>query len=426
MPGYAPAAALQSELGLAVPGAADSSATRPAMHDDFGEGDSGAFDLVADEASAAARAPADEGEPEFAIDVSDSEPEPDHTEPFSIENRFGLSDARPLPQPDGSAAESASRMRRMAVVPERKEHTPAAGFVARPPDPHALPPETIEIEASEEIETGVPQQRAVTMIDTSEAVEADDLEEVEETNVRRAVSVVDEMPVASAPVPQRAWPDLEDELAEIRFYVDQGLDEDAKAALSELERRHPGHPAVAAMLAQLSPPPPTAATDGAQPLVSFSAEDEDEDAFLSAMFAGGDSKKSKKKTVEIVAAPADVDRADAATHFDLGMAYREMGLVDDAIAQFEAAAKDPSWRARALVMSGTLRVHRGEVDRAVTDLRGAVAAATNDDERSEANYELGLLYEKVGDTAAAIDQLRAVSAGFRDRDEKLQNLQAGG
>jgi tetratricopeptide (TPR) repeat protein len=434
VPGHADAAALQETLGLASPGSA--SAARPRIHDDLGEGDSGAFDLVADEASAAARAPADEPEPEFAIDVADGEPEPDHTEPFSIENRFGLSDARPLPQPDGASSESASRMRRMAVVSDRreappaKEHTPAAGFVPRPPAPRDLPPETYEIDASEEIDTGVPDQRAVTMIETGETVEDHDLEEVEETNVRRTVSVVDEMPVASAPAAaaagDRAWPDLEDELAEIRFYVDQGLDEDAKAALGELDRRHPGHPAVAELRAQLSPPAPAAAAEGAQPLVTFSAEDEDEDAFLSAMFAGGDSKKSKKKTVEIVAAPADVDRADAATHYDLGMAYREMGLVDDAIAQFEAAAKDPAWRARALVMAGTLRVHRGEVDRAVKDLREAVAAAGNDDERSEANYELGLLYEKVGDTAKAIDQLRAVSAGFRDRDEKLQHLQAGG
>jgi len=38
------------------------------------------------------------------------------------------------------------------------------------------------------------------------------------------------------------WPDLTDELAEIRFLVMQGFEDEAKANLAELQRRHPGHP----------------------------------------------------------------------------------------------------------------------------------------------------------------------------------------
>ena len=89
---------------------------------------------------------------------------------------------------------------------------------------------------------------------------------------------------------------------------------------------------------------------------------------------------------------------------------------------FEAAARDARYRARALVMVGTLRVHRGETDRAVTDLKEAVKLAANADESSEANYELGVLYERIGDTARAVLQLQAVAEGFRDRDERLEQL----
>jgi Flp pilus assembly protein TadD len=74
------------------------------------------------------------------------------------------------------------------------------------------------------------------------------------------------------------------------------------------------------------------------------------------------------------------------------------------------------------VMLGTLRVHRGETERAADDLREAVRLASNPDESSAANYELGLLYEKVGDTEAAVSQLQAVAKGFRDRDERLSQL----
>jgi tetratricopeptide (TPR) repeat protein len=216
--------------------------------------------------------------------------------------------------------------------------------------------------------------------------------------------------------------DLSDDLAEIRFYLDQGLEDDAGAALADLSTRHPGHPDIAAMQAELSGVTAAPVEDlGAQPLVDLASdEDEDEDAYLSAIFSDAPAKPKKKRPVSAI---ADVEDSDPRTHFDLGMAYREMGLIDDAIGQFETAARDLAWKSRALVMSGTLRVHRGETDRAAWDLRQAIETANTEDERSEANYELGVLYEKVGDTPSAIEYLRSVSAGFRDRDERLDALQ---
>ena len=36
-----------------------------------------------------------------------------------------------------------------------------------------------------------------------------------------------------------------------------------------------------------------------------------------------------------------VDEADSDTHFDLGIAYKEMGLLDDAISEFQVAMRNP-------------------------------------------------------------------------------------
>ena len=82
----------------------------------------------------------------------------------------------------------------------------------------------------------------------------------------------------------------------------------------------------------------------------------------------------------------------------------------------------PLWQARALVMSGTLRLHRGETDLALADLRGAIDAATNEDELFEAKYELALVYERLGDGGAALEQLQGIAAGYRERDEKIAAL----
>jgi tetratricopeptide (TPR) repeat protein len=241
----------------------------------------------------------------------------------------------------------------------------------------------------------------------------------------RAPAKAEPTPAAGPSMPKGGWPDLSDDLAEIRFFVDQGLDDDAEAAMAELRRRHPGHPDL-----QVSQAPAvevassTLSEEAAKPLVDVEEDTSDEDDYLAAIFGDGDESPAKSVAEPELRARLEHDAQDVdpQTAYDLGLAYREMGLVDDAIGQFQIAAKDDGFRSRALVMIGTLRVHRGETDRAVDDLREAVALANNPDESSEANYELGLLYEKIGNTAAAVSQLKAVAKGFRDRDERLTQL----
>ncbi len=479
---------------------------------DDAPGDSGAFDLL------------DEDD-DIAIDVADPEPDPEPpSRPLVVENRFGISEAGPLPEsgnPGGSLelapTEQMEALRRARE--ERTESTPPAGFVARPPaeppgvplsaDPHRT---FVDLDADNDEPTGqidIAERTSVGMDtvldldsglleleddpDTAEhelpagadrgnadadpgpsdrdvlAALSDELDdepdapsqpaassraaaepegprldvhaeladfdeagaealELQDQDRDPAATVSPALQASSGPAaslaPPGGWPDLSEDLAEIRFFVDQGLDEDAQAGLEDLARQNPGHPGVEALRADLNGaqlPPPSAS--GAQPLVNLDTqEDEDEDAYLSAIFADEESSRPAPRSVEVSARASDVAGADAQTHFDLGMAYREMGLVDAAVAEFEAACSDPAWRARALVMTGTLRVHRGETEAAVADLRRAVDAATTAEERCEANYELAVVFEKSGDTVAALAQLDAVDAGYRDRDARVQAL----
>ncbi|MCH9682538.1 MAG: tetratricopeptide repeat protein [Deltaproteobacteria bacterium] len=243
------------------------------------------------------------------------------------------------------------------------------------------------------------------------------------------------LPVEPEPAATAEWADISDDLAEVRFYLDQGLDDDAEAALADLERRNPGHPDLrtfrgdpdevpAPSLVEAEAAAPLVDVDETESLTSFD-EDADEDAYLSAIFAAPAERESKPAGASAAGAGVAAGQSvDAATAFDLGVAYREMGLVDAAIAQFETAAIDEQWRARALTMLGTLRVHQGATDQAIHDLQQAVGLATTSDESSEAAYELGVLYEMLGDAGAAVAQLQQVAPGYRDRDQRLAELGA--
>lgn len=283
----------------------------------------------------------------------------------------------------------------------------------------------------------VPEPQAVEVVEEAPTAPVEPGPSLEAADPEPEVAAPEPEPHAGAPsltvgarpdkpglAPPGGWPDLSDDLAEIRFYVDQGLEDDAKAALDDLRERHPGHPELEALASELNAAgaPAPASQSGAQPLLDLvSEEDAEADAYLSAIFDDAEAPAPTRK-VDVKARAADVQDQSARDHFDLGMAYREMGLVDAALSEFESAAADDAWACRALVMVGTLRVLRGETDRAVEDLLAAVAKASTEDERCEANYELGSVFEKIGDSAQAIARLQEVTAGYRDRDEKLAGL----
>jgi tetratricopeptide (TPR) repeat protein len=291
--------------------------------------------------------------------------------------------------------------------------------------------------------------------------------------------VEDSEPLAAAGA-SRA--DLSDELEELEFFLSQDLDDDARAAYDDLAAKHPGHPSLVAIAIRLGlvsaePDSPAhveagadvdaaaaatpaeadegepgaeaassmdheligsivadeaqvelmqdttdAAAPAAAPLVSFEDEDDDSD-FLSSIFDDG-ATATKKKEVKHRAV-ANVSDADAATNYDLGTAYFGMGLLDDASKALDSAARDPVWRARAMIMLGSVKRQAGDLDAAVEAYQEAADSATSPDERSEASYELGATLEQRGETGAAIAAFEEVSAGFRDRDARIAALKEG-
>jgi len=58
-------------------------------------------------------------------------------------------------------------------------------------------------------------------------------------------------------------------------------------------------------------------------------------------------------------------KLDSATHYDLGVAYKEMGLVGDALTEFGLAARDPARDCMCHAMIGLIYLEQNDVEQAI-------------------------------------------------------------
>jgi tetratricopeptide (TPR) repeat protein len=126
-----------------------------------------------------------------------------------------------------------------------------------------------------------------------------------------------------------------------------------------------------------------------------------------------------------------VRKEDSATHYDLGIAYREMGLLDDAIHEFETAlaGNDRKKEVDALSMIGLCRMAKGEKRQAIAAYRRALRSEHLSRDAAKAiHYELGVAYESDGDRQAALWYLQKaakVDPAFRDVGKRVAALGGG-
>jgi tetratricopeptide (TPR) repeat protein len=128
----------------------------------------------------------------------------------------------------------------------------------------------------------------------------------------------------------------------------------------------------------------------------------------------------------------DVDEQIAAddmeSHYNLGIAYREMGLLDDAISEFEKAEKEPARYVDCQTLKGLSYSDKGDYANAEQMFKQALDSPHLEDiQRLNLGYELGLLYERAERTNDALTSYQDVFAqdsNYRDVKDKIQELQA--
>lgn len=294
---------------------------------------------------------------------------------------------------------------------------------------------------------------------------------------------------AAPPAPASGLPaDLQKVLDEVESYVSLGFVDDAKEALREVASKYPGHAAIQAKIdalglvldeepadepqpelaaaplepepelfaeLDLSEPSPAAPEPAPPPepeavgvAASVAPPDTgggiDLGAELSGLFDAqsaveeprpalastelGDSGleeifKEFRKGVDKQLGKEDYD-----TRYNLGIAYKEMGLIDEAIAEFQLAAKDPNRVLECASMLGICFMEKGMPKLAVKWFeKGLAAPERKDEEYIALRYDLAMAHEADGDVREALSlfsDLYGQDATFRDVASKVRELKA--
>ena len=119
---------------------------------------------------------------------------------------------------------------------------------------------------------------------------------------------------------------------------------------------------------------------------------------------------------------------DLQFRFDLGEALYHCGEISAAIPELQLALRQPSVRIRAMMLLAFCFKAKGQLDLAIKRLEEAAAEVIGmDNTKKEILYNLGLLYEEIGNTEKSIEvlkQIYEVDYCYRDVAQRVESAYA--
>ncbi|MEP6887619.1 MAG: tetratricopeptide repeat protein [Nitrospirales bacterium] len=120
-----------------------------------------------------------------------------------------------------------------------------------------------------------------------------------------------------------------------------------------------------------------------------------------------------------------VTEHECKVHYELGMAYKNMGMLDEAVEEFRVAINGKECFLDATTLLAASLKEKGLREPAMECLERALADARCDQEKAlPLRYELGLLYEADGLVEKAVEMLSSIPA-FLDVPMRLERLKGG-
>ncbi len=355
----------------------------------------------------------------------------------------------PVVEEEAPEADLAAQAALGDVRPANPAEVPALARAPYREEPVEAPPEEEPVEAPPEDVLEAPPE---------EVMEAPP-EEVVEAPPEQAYEAPQEEAVEAPPEEEPA----SEECDEATFFVEQGLYEEAKEILETVQIAYPGHRRAAELMARIE------AAESGQPMAAPEGEAEapqngtngsgahevpaesGKDAFdLAAELASelGDVGEEPAPSGEVPSQDfqVSVDEVfsefkkglekivkpeDSETHYDLGIAYKEMGLIDDAIGEFETARKGVAGQKKeidCLSMIAQLHLGRGETPAAIDAyLAGLTNEHAQGDVEKALRYELGGAYEQADKPGKALAQylkVQKLDGGYREVAQMVERLSA--
>ncbi len=121
-----------------------------------------------------------------------------------------------------------------------------------------------------------------------------------------------------------------------------------------------------------------------------------------------------------------IGESDYETRYNLGIAYKEMGLLGEALKEFRIAARRPDLRLGATTLLADVMAEQGDVELAVTELDALMGSGDIDATGiRDVLYHKAILLEKAGRTQDAGDIFLSISAeapGYRDVRARAERL----
>ena len=117
--------------------------------------------------------------------------------------------------------------------------------------------------------------------------------------------------------------------------------------------------------------------------------------------------------------------SDPRSHFDLGQAFRDMGLFDEALNEFRQASQDISLRFECLVLQCVCLRERGELEKSITIFQTLLKLELSLKENCAVKYELASGYEAAGKIEEAnllLNEVYSANPGFQDIDSRINSV----
>lgn len=238
--------------------------------------------------------------------------------------------------------------------------------------------------------------------------------------------------------------DLQAELEEAEFYLQQGLFDEAERVCRDLLQQNPDAEECQQKLDEILARRDSTdkERDPSSELHDLAAEVLEEgfpDLVLDSLdiILGDDSSElddlldiSEESPVFRTDVDDQIAADDMESHYNLGIAYREMGLFDDAISEFEKAQTDPSRFIDCQTLKALCFADKGEFEKSEEAYKAALSSTSIDDmQRLSLHYELGMLYENFQRPGEALGSYQFVANAdpqFRDIADKIAALSDGG
>ncbi len=216
---------------------------------------------------------------------------------------------------------------------------------------------------------------------------------------------------AAAPAVELSDEKIAEELAEADFYALQGLKDEAVALYEKLLLASPGNEEISNKLKALKP------EDGGQEAAETESEQTEVDSDLKDIF------HEFKKGIE-----SELGEQDSETRYNLGIAYKEMGLIEDAIREFKISLKDPEKVLRSANMLAMCYLEKKLYPLAIQEFKKVVAAVPpSDDGYLGAKCDLADAYIKNKDYVQALQlytEIHSQDPDFRDVAKKVDIIKS--